>query len=516
MTAKKFWSWFLLAWAITGIPILLLHSVPGVDTPNHVARLHVLASLQENQALAPFYRTHWAILPNLAVDLFITPIVYFFNVNALSLMKIFLINSIGVTGAGFAVTNRAISGKWSLWGLFGFLFSYSYVLGFGFINYLFGIGLALLFVGTQLLLKDKPKLRLAVIAVGFPLLLLNHLLALVLGGMTVVIIAIWQRDKSRGLWGGFILGGMLCLIYMKLSATVGLGATRIVYDPILHHLRNVFFPLYFSSLVRDLTFWLLLIGIVCWLVARRRTVPSEDSLPDGGDGVRALPRQRGLMKATKLPPLGLSLLLIFTLVGLALPHMAMTSAFISGRISIWAILIFCAALERISISPLLIFGLLFARSVDIGQRFLSWNSSFDTVRNDLRVVEEGSLVYQMVSNKAHPLEPVGWNPSLLHADCLLLLEKNCYVNNLFSLPYQQPLQNSPELGSDLRDLYTNGTNETIELSRQWILWQQGLMSPRLGERSVYIFYIKSESEHPVNFLGDVLVERPRYVIYQMR
>ena len=222
------------------------------------------------------------------------------------------------------------------------------------------------------------------------------------------------------------------------------------------------------------------------------------------------------MKATKLPPLGLSLLLIFTLVGLALPHMAMTSAFISGRISIWAILIFCAALERISISPLLIFGLLFARSVDIGQRFLSWNSSFDTVRNDLRVVEEGSLVYQMVSNKAHPLEPVGWNPSLLHADCLLLLEKNCYVNNLFSLPYQQPLQNSPELGSDLRDLYTNGTNETIELSRQWILWQQGLMSPRLGERSVYIFYIKSESEHPVNFLGDVLVERPRYVIYQMR
>ena len=148
MTAKKFWGWFLLAWAITGLPIFLLHAVPGVDTPNHVARLHVLASLQENQALASFYRTHWAILPNLAVDLFITPIVYFFNVNAMALMKVFLVNTIGVTGAGFALTNRAISGKWSLWGLFGLLFSYSYVMGFGFINYLFGIGLALLFIGV--------------------------------------------------------------------------------------------------------------------------------------------------------------------------------------------------------------------------------------------------------------------------------------------------------------------------------------------------------------------------------
>jgi len=140
MTAKKFWGWFLLAWAIAGIPIFILHGVPGVDTPNHVARLHVLASLQEGPALSSFYKTHWAILPNLAVDLFITPIVYFFNTNALWLMKIFLFNSIGVTGAGFAITNRAISQKWSFWGLFGLLFSYSYVLGFGFINYLFGIG----------------------------------------------------------------------------------------------------------------------------------------------------------------------------------------------------------------------------------------------------------------------------------------------------------------------------------------------------------------------------------------
>lgn len=517
MTAKKFWGWFLLAWAITGIPIFLLHGVPGVDTPNHVARLHVLASLQENQALSSFYRSHWAILPNLAVDLFITPIVYIFNVNALWLMKVFLVNTIGLTGAGFALTNRAISGKWSLFGLFGLLFSYSYVLGFGFINYLFGIGMSLLFIGVQLSLKDRPNLRIAVISIGFPILLLNHMLALILGGMTVIILAIWQRDKSRGLWVGFAIGGFLSLVYMKMSATVGLGSTKMYYDSTAQHLRNVFFPLYFSNLARDLTFWLVVVGVIVWLIRLRNqsrlSTPNSHLLapdpqlptPDSSDSA-----------LKKLPPLGLSLFVIFTLVALALPHMAMTSAFISGRISIWAILIAGSALEDISIAPGLILGLLFARSADISQRFLTWNVTFDQLRQDLRLIDDGSLVYQMASMKSRPLDPVGWNPSIIHADCLLLLERNCYVNNLFSLPYQQPLQNSPEIGYDLRDLYNDGTKESVELSRQWILWQQGLMSPRLQERSAYAFFVKGETEGTFPFLGDILVDRPRYTIYQLR
>jgi hypothetical protein len=534
MTTKTFWRWFLLAWAITGIPIFLLHAVPGVDTPNHVARLHVLASLQENQALASFYRTHWAILPNLAVDLFITPIVYFFNVNALSLMKIFLFNSFGVTGAGFAITNRAITGKFSFFGLSGLLFSYSYVLGFGFINYLFGIGLALLFVGIQLSLKGKPKLRTWVIAVGFPVLLLNHLLALILGGMTVLILAYWQRDKSRGLWNGFAIGGILSLIYMKLSSTIGVGSSRIIYDPILHHLRNILFPLYFSNLFRDLTFWLFIAGVVIWLVVRHRVNVSVDHSLNAedetffqtgetrsGQEVRrseATSEQAGaeINPRRKLPNLALSLLVIFTLVGLLVPHQAMTSAYISGRISIWTILIAASAIEQITIAPGLIFSLLLVRATDISQRFLTWNATFDQIHNDLKIIEEGSLVYQITSIKALPLDPSGWNPSIIHADCLLLLEKNCYVNNLFSLPYQQPLQNSPEIGDDLRDLYNRGTKETIELNRQWILWQQGIMSPRLQERSAYIFFVKSPGEHPTSLLGDVLVERPRYILYQFR
>ena len=487
MQAKKFWLWFLLAWAITAVPLMMLHGVPGVDTPNHVARLHVLASLEQNHSLWTFYRVHWALLPNLAVDLFVTPIVYLFKVDALILMKIFLVNMVGITGAGFAVLNRALSGKWSAWGLFGLLFSYSYVLGFGFINYLFGIGLALLFVGVQLLLKDKPKIRIAVIALGFPILLLNHLLALVLGAMTVLLIAFWQKDRTKGLWYGVGVGCVLSLVYMKLCATASVAA-GFRYDPLPQHLRNVFFPLYFSDLIRDLSFWLLLVGLVFWF----------------------------LRKQNKKPKLALVLLGTFLFVGLILPHMAMTSAFLSGRISIWAILVAGAAIEEISMTPLLILGLLTARSADITSRFLSWNVTFDELRTDLRVIPNESLVYQMVSTTARPLQPDGWNPSLIHADCLILLERSCYVNNLFSLPFQQPLQNAPEIGPDLRDLYNRGTESSVENSRQWVLWQLGLMSKRLKQQPVYVFFVKTEKEKPFKMLGEVLVDRPRYVIYRFR
>jgi hypothetical protein len=60
-TFKWFLPWFLLAWIITIIPIFLHPSVPGVDTPNHLARLQVLATLHERPALQDFYKINFVI-----------------------------------------------------------------------------------------------------------------------------------------------------------------------------------------------------------------------------------------------------------------------------------------------------------------------------------------------------------------------------------------------------------------------------------------------------------------------
>ena len=487
MDRKKFWLWFLVAWVVTSFPIFMLHGVPGVDTPNHVARLHVLASLEQSHSMWNFYRIHWALLPNLAVDLFVAPMVYLFKIDALTLMKIFIVNTFGITGAGFAVLNRALNGKWSAFGLLGLSVSFSYVLGFGFINYLFGIGVGLLFVGVQLMLKDKPKWRLWFIALGFPFLLLNHLLALVLAAMTLMAIAWWQKDKTPGLWRGFALGSFLSLVYMKLSTT-GAVSDGFRYDSLPQHIRNVLFPVYFSDLTRDTAFWLILLAMVGF----------------------------GVMKAKKKETFAYWVLGGFSLLGLLLPHMAMTSAYLSGRVSIWAALAGGAAFQEVALSPALIVGLLLARSADVATRFLGWNPTFDQIHEDLGKIPDGSLVYQMVSLRANPLRPPGWYPSILHADCLVLLEKNCYVNNLFSLPFQQPLRNAPEIGPDLRDMYNYGTAKSIENNREWMLWQIGLMDDRLKDCPIYIYFVKREDERPTETLGEIIAERPRYILYRYR
>jgi hypothetical protein len=303
------------------------------------------------------------------------------------------------------------------------------------------------------------------------------------------------------------------MIYMKLAATVSVGRASIWYDAMPEHYRNVFFPLYFSNVVRDLPFWLAIIGLTAWLFLQQRSKKTDSELAQPDE--RRFQKTGFIGRLRKLP-LALIMLVVFTLVGLALPHMAMTSAYLSGRISIWTILIAGSMVERISIAPGVILSLLFARSADIGERFLTWNKTFDQLRSDLHVIEDGSLVYQMTSMLSEPLEPEGWNPSIIHADCLLLLERNCYVNNLFSLPYQQPLQNSPEIKFDLRDLYNHGQEYGIKSNREWITWQLGMMSPRLQDRSVYIYFVKSEKERPNPYLGDVIVDRPRYTIYQFR
>ena len=65
----------MFCWGITSLPILLSASVPGVDTINHTARLHVLAHI--NEGYQQFYQPNWVFIPNIAIDVLLVPLVKF-------------------------------------------------------------------------------------------------------------------------------------------------------------------------------------------------------------------------------------------------------------------------------------------------------------------------------------------------------------------------------------------------------------------------------------------------------
>ena len=61
--------------ALTGVCVLLLAPLtlvdmpPLMDYPNHLARMYALAFSGQDPVLARFFAPHWAIIPNLALDL---------------------------------------------------------------------------------------------------------------------------------------------------------------------------------------------------------------------------------------------------------------------------------------------------------------------------------------------------------------------------------------------------------------------------------------------------------------
>ena len=133
---------------LSAMPVFSTVLPPLVDYPNHLARMHLLA-----ESGNAFYSVRWAVLPNLAEDLIVPPLAQVMPLDVAA--KLFLILIFALIAGGVIWLNRVASGGWRLWPLLCFLFLYNRALLWGFINYLFGIGVALVGVASWLALERK-------------------------------------------------------------------------------------------------------------------------------------------------------------------------------------------------------------------------------------------------------------------------------------------------------------------------------------------------------------------------
>ena len=121
---------------------------PLLDYPNHLARMHLLA-----EGGGAFYSVQWAVLPNLAEDLIVPPLARVISLDLAA--KLFLILIFALIGGGVIWLNRVATAGWRLWPLLGFLFLYNRILLWGFVNYLFGLGVALGGIALWLTLERR-------------------------------------------------------------------------------------------------------------------------------------------------------------------------------------------------------------------------------------------------------------------------------------------------------------------------------------------------------------------------
>ena len=68
-TNRQIATLFIGLAVITSIPIVLYPWPPLADYINHLARMHVIATVDGDPDLARFYEVNWQIIPNLMMDL---------------------------------------------------------------------------------------------------------------------------------------------------------------------------------------------------------------------------------------------------------------------------------------------------------------------------------------------------------------------------------------------------------------------------------------------------------------
>lgn len=149
------------------VPIWVAGLPPLSDYINHLARAHVLAHLGDSPAYREAYTSAWGLYPNLAYDLFATPLASVLDVVLVG--KLFLTLTVLVWCAGCHALGRAALGRASWRAPIACFFVACEPFLLGYANFTFGVGVVLLATACLLRSRSEGRTRTLALAAGLGL-----------------------------------------------------------------------------------------------------------------------------------------------------------------------------------------------------------------------------------------------------------------------------------------------------------------------------------------------------------
>lgn len=184
------------------VPLSLTPVAPLIDFYNHLARFFVLSHIGDSTFLQANYTAHWTLLPNVGVDVLGTALLDFLPPLIAGHLIIGFLMVLQYSGVLYF--NRQLTGNTSpLVALLLLPFLYSYVLNWGFANFLLGLGLAFWGAGWWLAYRSRPGLAVPVSCIMALLIFFSHGIAFVMYGLMLIALEFgfaWQdqpRDWTR-------------------------------------------------------------------------------------------------------------------------------------------------------------------------------------------------------------------------------------------------------------------------------------------------------------------------------
>lgn len=186
--------WWLTLLAMCGLlltPLMFADIPPVVDYPNHLARLVILGHAGEGSALDSIWRPHWAVIPDLGIDLVVPPLMHVMPPYAAGRLALALALLMPVGGA--AAYSRAAFRRRLYWPMIAGLMAYNIIFVLGFLNYLISLGAALFAAAAWLGVRGQPwMVRLAVGALSAGGIFFIHIFGVAFFG---ILIGVAELDR---------------------------------------------------------------------------------------------------------------------------------------------------------------------------------------------------------------------------------------------------------------------------------------------------------------------------------
>jgi hypothetical protein len=404
-------------------PALHEKLLPVSDYINHLARCHIIAIGGNDPLLAQFYAVDWRLVPNLAMDLIVPPLAHVVDIYTAG--KIFLALTLLVLLIGPHLVHHALFGRWSPGPLAAGLFLYNGSIETGAMNYLFGIGIALLGLAAWIAARGGSALLRGLVSAGMIIALYAcHFGALGLYGVALLGFEIWRMSAepaARLSWRRDALALLLPFLLVPLLVALGPGGealrTGAIHWRLYDKLRGFFFVFESQSVSRlpDAVMGAVLIALALWAFWRRRL---------------------------RLHPAGLAIAAIGAVVFLATPVDIMTASGADVRQPLGYLFILIGFLDwrlptlearRAFVGALLI--LLAARVAVVEDAWSRLRPNLADMDRSFALIEPGSKI--LIAEAEEHRYPPGHTLHFL--PCAAIIERSSLCSLAFSDPRQQVL-----------------------------------------------------------------------------
>jgi hypothetical protein len=426
---------FALALALALLPVAVVHLVPLTDYPFHMARISILEHWQAWPGLHAFYQIRSFLLPNIATDVILLGLAQLMPLDVAGRVLVGLTLAVMLSGA--VALHWSLYRRTTLWPLVAALFLHNWIFVFGFLNYVFGIGLMLWGMALWIVLAERPPARrlaggtLIALAVFFAHMVAFGLYAIVVAGFELQRALGRWRDGWRDALGRLVIGALPFVpplaLFVLMSPTGREADGEIKYAP----------EWYWKGFVVARTFMSMNLGLDFLTVAALIVV------------LVIVVRRGRILFAREMLLAWTMLAVTFVII----PWKMFGAVFVDARLPLAILFVTIASCQATfgrAWAGRAVYGLLgallVARSVVLAADWVGFDKTYDNVTAALAALPANSV---LVSATAAPpprslTEWVDhWRPPVHHAASLVLLQKPVFAVTTWATPSQQPIAVTP-------------------------------------------------------------------------